>query len=49
MENVSEWTVVEVKEWAKEHYGDEISDKFESKWSYILLQSVYYLARVKHT
>ena len=31
MENVSDWTVDDVKEWAKEHYGEDISEKFQSK------------------
>lgn len=29
--DVSKWSVKEVKEWAKEHYGEEVSQKFESK------------------
>ena len=31
--DVSEWSAKDVQEWAKEHYGEEISLKFESKFA----------------
>lgn len=34
--DVSEWSTKEVEEWAKEHYGEEVSLKFESKFNPLL-------------
>ena len=30
---VSEWSTKDVQEWAKEHYGEEISLKFKNKFT----------------
>ena len=35
--DVSKWSVDEVQEWAKEHYGEEISQEFNSKLNTPLL------------
>ena len=34
--DVSEWSAEEVQEWAKEHYGDEIAQNFDSKFNNFL-------------
>lgn len=34
--DVSEWSAEEVQEWAKEHYGDEVAQKFDSKFNNFL-------------